>query len=71
MSLNLILNIENLSKHFFLHEQGKSIPSAQDISLSVYSGKVTALTGKSGVGKSSILKCIYRTYLPTQGAIYY
>lgn len=71
MSENIILEIENLSKIFFLHEQGKSIPSAQNVSLQVYAGKLMALTGASGVGKSSILKCIYRTYLPSRGAIYY
>jgi alpha-D-ribose 1-methylphosphonate 5-triphosphate synthase subunit PhnL len=71
MSENTILEINNLSKIFFLHEQRKSLPSAQDISFPVYAGKLTTLTGASGVGKSSILKCIYRTYLPTRGAIYY
>ncbi|GAB4238886.1 MAG: ATP-binding cassette domain-containing protein [Stanieria sp.] len=71
MSENTILEINNLSKIFFLHEQNKSLPSAQDISFPVYAGKLTALTGASGVGKSSILKCIYRTYLSTRGAIYY
>lgn len=71
MSLDVILHTENLSKSFFLHEQGKEIPSAQKISLEVYEGQLTALTGTSGTGKSSLLKCIYRTYLPTEGAIYY
>lgn len=27
------------------------------------------LAGPSGIGKSSILKCIYRTYLPTSGRV--
>ncbi len=71
MSLNIILRTENLCKSFFLHEQAKTIPSAQKISLEVHQGKLTALTGASGTGKSSLLKCIYRTYLPTEGAIYY
>jgi alpha-D-ribose 1-methylphosphonate 5-triphosphate synthase subunit PhnL len=71
MSINVILRTENLCKSFFLHEQGKEIPSAQKISLEVHQGKLTALTGASGKGKSSLLKCIYRTYLPTEGAIYY
>ncbi len=71
MSENTILEINNLSKIFFLHEQKKSLPSAQNVSFQVYAGKLTALTGASGVGKSSILKCIYRTYLPSRGVMYY
>lgn len=71
MSKNLILKIENLSKNFFLQEQGKSIPSSQNVFLKVYAGQLTALTGASGTGKSTILKCIYRTYLPSEGSIYY
>ncbi|KYC37212.1 phosphonate ABC transporter ATP-binding protein [Scytonema hofmannii PCC 7110] len=71
MSFNIILRTEGLGKRFILHEQGKEIPSAQNVSLEVQAGKLTALTGTSGAGKSSLLKCIYRTYLPSEGAIYY
>ncbi|MBV9388283.1 MAG: phosphonate C-P lyase system protein PhnL [Chroococcidiopsidaceae cyanobacterium CP_BM_ER_R8_30] len=71
MTAKLILRTENLSKHFFLHEQRKHIPSVVGMFLEVSAGRLTALTGPSGVGKSSLLKCIYRTYLPSQGAIYY
>ncbi|MDJ0580307.1 phosphonate C-P lyase system protein PhnL [Crocosphaera sp.] len=71
MSNHLILKIENLSKRFFLHEQQKSIPSAQNVSMEAFSGKITAITGDSGVGKSSILKCVYGTYLASQGSIFY
>lgn len=66
-----ILRTKNLSKSFCLHEQGKHIPSIQGVSLDVQAGKLTALTGPSGVGKSSLLKCIYRTYLPNAGIIGY
>ncbi|MDJ0662581.1 MAG: phosphonate C-P lyase system protein PhnL [Crocosphaera sp.] len=71
MPTNLILKIENLSKSFFLHEQQKSIPSAQNVFVEAYSGKITAITGDSGVGKSSILKCVYGTYLTSEGSIFY
>ncbi len=71
MRNNLILKIENLSKRFFLHEQQKFIPSAHNIFLEAFSGKITAITGESGVGKSSILKCVYGTYLTSEGSIFY
>ncbi len=71
MSTNLILKIENLSKVFFLHEQQKLIPSAKNVFLEAFAGKITAITGDSGVGKSSILKCVYGTYLASKGSIFY
>ena len=68
---DLILQVKGLTKNFNLHEQGKILPGIQAISLTVKSGQLTALTGVSGAGKSSLLKCIYRTYLPQGGEINY
>ena len=70
-SSGLILEVKGLTKNFNLHEQGKILPGIQAISLIVKSGQLTALTGVSGAGKSSLLKCIYRTYLPQGGEINY
>lgn len=64
-----VLQVEDFAKHFYLHEQQKKIPSASGVSFSVWPGKLTALIGPTGAGKSSVLKGIYRTYLPTQGKI--
>jgi alpha-D-ribose 1-methylphosphonate 5-triphosphate synthase subunit PhnL len=66
-----ILRVEAYSKHFELHEQGKVIPSSCDVNLNVYSGQLTALIGPTGAGKSTVLKGIYRTYLPTSGRLLY
>lgn len=66
-----LLDIDGLSKHFQLHEQQKLIPSCTAVNLTVYPGQLTALTGPTGSGKSSVLKCIFRTYLPTSGRILY
>lgn len=66
-----ILTVEKLSKRFFLHEQKAFIPSCDDVDLTVYNKKMTALVGPTGCGKSSVLKCIYRTYLPRGGRILY
>ncbi|WP_088241275.1 phosphonate C-P lyase system protein PhnL [Calothrix rhizosoleniae] len=70
-SLDLILRVRGLTKNFTLHEQSKVLPGVQSISFTVRTGKLTALTGSSGAGKSSLLKCIYRTYLPQSGEINY
>ncbi|MDO9168130.1 MAG: phosphonate C-P lyase system protein PhnL [Methylobacter sp.] len=66
-----LLMVENLSKTFFLHEQNKVIPSSSQVNLTVYAGKLTALIGPTGAGKSSVLKSIYRTYLPSSGRLLY
>jgi alpha-D-ribose 1-methylphosphonate 5-triphosphate synthase subunit PhnL len=64
-----ILKIEGLEKHFHLHEQDKLIPSCANVNLEVRAGQLTALVGPTGAGKSSVLKCIYRTYRPSAGRI--
>jgi alpha-D-ribose 1-methylphosphonate 5-triphosphate synthase subunit PhnL len=64
-----ILTIENFAKTFHLHERNKLIPSASQVNLSVHPGKLTALIGPTGAGKSSVLKGVYRTYLPGAGRI--
>lgn len=67
--MNAILTIENYAKTFCLHERNKLIPSASHVNLSVYPGKLTALIGPTGAGKSSVLKGVYRTYLPSAGRL--
>ncbi len=66
-----ILQVEGYGKHFQLHEQNKLIPSSHNVSFSVHLGQLTALIGPTGAGKSSVLKGIYRTYLPSAGRILY
>jgi len=50
---------------------GVVIPSFAGVSFQTKAGTLLALTGPSGIGKSSLLKCIYRTYLPSAGEILY
>jgi alpha-D-ribose 1-methylphosphonate 5-triphosphate synthase subunit PhnL len=66
-----VLRVEAYSKRFSLLEQGVVIPSSHDVNLQVDAGSLTALIGPTGSGKSSVLKGIYRTYLPTAGRLRY
>lgn len=66
-----ILTVEKLNKRFFLHEQQAFIPSCEDVDLTVCEKEMTVLVGPTGCGKTSVLKCIYRTYLPQGGQILY
>jgi alpha-D-ribose 1-methylphosphonate 5-triphosphate synthase subunit PhnL len=69
MNEQWILKAEGLSKHFYLHEQERRIPSTFSVDITLRPGQLLAITGPSGAGKSSLLKCIWRTYLPTAGRI--
>jgi alpha-D-ribose 1-methylphosphonate 5-triphosphate synthase subunit PhnL len=66
-----ILKIDGLSKNFYLHNLGKEIKSCQNISFTLAKGEFIGIVGQSGAGKSTILKCINRSYLPVTGSILY
>ncbi|MCL2226707.1 MAG: ATP-binding cassette domain-containing protein [Oscillospiraceae bacterium] len=67
-----MLNINNLSKTFTMHVGNRETINCLDsVSLSVEPGQMLAVIGPSGKGKSSLLKCVYGTYLTTSGNIYY
>jgi alpha-D-ribose 1-methylphosphonate 5-triphosphate synthase subunit PhnL len=62
--------VEGLNKSFTLHLQGGiELPVLSDVSLAVQRHECLALTGPSGIGKSSLLRCIYGNYLPQSGSI--
>src|SRR5437879_6432771 len=67
-----ILDVENLGKQFQLHlVDGRVITPFANVSFKVRQGHLFMISGKSGAGKTTILKCIYRTYLTNQGHIWY
>lgn len=67
-----MLKLNNLSKSFIAHTLGgKTISGCERVSFDVGPGELLGLAGPSGVGKTSILKCIYRTYLATSGTVTY
>ncbi len=66
-----LLTIEGLSKSFLLHRVGRRIQGCQNINLSLEAGEFVGITGRSGSGKSTILRCVWRTNLPEQGRILY
>ncbi len=67
-----ILEVNDLSKIFNLHILNeKRIEALKQINFTMAEGEIIGLTGKSGSGKSSLMKCIYRTYLASSGEILY
>ena len=65
-----MIEIENLSKSFTLHNQGGAvIPVMAGAHLRVEPGECVALTGQSGAGKSTLMRMIYGNYLAASGSI--
>lgn len=70
--MNAFLEVKNLRKQFFLHIlNDKKIDALEDINFAMNHGEIVGLTGKSGSGKSSLMKCLYGTYLVNGGEILY
>lgn len=66
-----LLQVENLTKSFTLHQQGGICLSVlEGLSLSVNAGECVALSGASGTGKSSFMRCLYGNYRVDSGAIW-
>jgi alpha-D-ribose 1-methylphosphonate 5-triphosphate synthase subunit PhnL len=65
-----MVRVESLSKTFVLHLSGPAVLKAlEGVSFSVSSGECLAITGPSGSGKSSLLRCVYGNYLPSSGDV--
>jgi alpha-D-ribose 1-methylphosphonate 5-triphosphate synthase subunit PhnL len=64
------LRLAAVAKSFTMHLQGGlRLPALRDVTFGVEPGQCIALTGPSGVGKSSILKLIFGNYRCDAGQI--
>ena len=62
--MNPLLTVENLHKDFVLHGQGgTALEVMSDLSLELNAGECLVLAGRSGIGKSTLLKMLYRQLL--------
>ena len=59
-----MLSVENITKSFTIHHLDQTRKAIEDISLHVNKGEFLGIVGRSGSGKSTILKSIYGTYMP-------
>jgi len=68
--MTALIETQALSKTFTLHGRGGlQLPVFAGINLSVQAGECLALTGHSGSGKSSLLRCLYGNYAPSSGVV--
>ena len=64
------IRVCDLTKSFTLHVQGGvTIPVFEKLGLAVERGECVALSGPSGVGKSTFLRSLYANYKPDSGQI--
>jgi len=65
-----LLRARGLAKTFTLHQQGGTrLPVFANLDLTLAAGECVALTGRSGAGKSSVLRCLFGNYQPSAGAV--
>jgi len=70
MASESLVRIRALSKTFTLHLQGGTrLPVLERVDLDVAPGECVALVGPSGVGKSTLLRCLYGNYRASTGSI--
>jgi alpha-D-ribose 1-methylphosphonate 5-triphosphate synthase subunit PhnL len=66
----VMIAVDGLEKTFTLHlRDGIELQVLHDLSFEVRRGECLVLLGPSGVGKSSLLRCIYGNYQPQAGVI--
>lgn len=63
-----LLQVTGLSKQFHIDHLQRDIGVFADVSFTLEAGKFLLISGANGAGKSSLLRCLYRTYVPTGGS---
>lgn len=66
-----LLEVKNYSKSFKIHHLGREITVFDNLSFELNHGEFLLVEGANGVGKSTLLRCLYRSYRPTHGQALY
>ncbi|HEX6487440.1 MAG TPA: ATP-binding cassette domain-containing protein [Candidatus Dormibacteraeota bacterium] len=68
--MNAVLEVHDLRKTYVQHLlDGARREVLRGVDLNVAPGEVVVLRGESGSGKSSLLRCVYRSAVPDAGSI--
>jgi alpha-D-ribose 1-methylphosphonate 5-triphosphate synthase subunit PhnL len=66
-----LLSVEGLTKQFDIDHLKREIGVFRNLSFTLEAGQFLLVTGVNGAGKSSLLRCLYRTYMPSGGYAWY
>ena len=66
-----VLNVRNYTKRFFVHHLSREISAFANLNFDLNAGQFMLVSGPNGVGKSTLLRCLYRSYRPTAGEALY
>ncbi len=66
-----ILAVRGYTKRFEIHHITRTVSIFRDISFDLHEGEFLLVSGRNGVGKSALLHCLFRSYLPTAGSAHY
>lgn len=64
-----VLEVSDLSKSFTMHHLGRSLRAFENLSFTLDEGEFLLLSGANGAGKSTMLRTIWRSYLPGAGRV--
>ena len=64
----MILDVQELSKGFEICHLGTRFGAFDAVSFALSAGEFLLLKGPNGAGKSSLLRTLYRSYLPARGS---
>lgn len=66
-----LLNVKNYGKAFTIHHLERDIVVFDNLTFSLEEGQFLLVNGPNGIGKSTLLRCIFRSYRPTSGQAIY
>ncbi len=66
-----LLTAINYRKHFHIYHLEREIAVFEDLNFTLDEGQFLLINGPNGIGKSTLLRCLYRNYLPSGGQALY
>lgn len=66
-----MLRLIDYSKRFLIHHLEREVAAFDSLNTQIEAGEFVLVTGANGVGKSTLLRCLYRTYKSSTGGAYY
>ncbi|MEM7735708.1 MAG: ATP-binding cassette domain-containing protein [Deinococcota bacterium] len=66
-----LLKLEHYSKQFYIHHLGRQVAAFEGLNITIDPGEFVLVSGPNGIGKSTLLRCLYRSYRATGGQAWY